>query len=295
MNTQSAHSPLWTELQVLLPAEPRQDFYLLVNQAAYSEHMKPISGLATLTRCPLFNQDLEACTDTATPFLVQLESARTNGSNLRALREVVDAGCFASALTLIESSLSLDQLAKALTIRCEAHLSDGYEVLLRYFDTRTMATLASAFTAPQSNAFFSCAKTWRYANRKGSFILAHATSEQSRDTFVPPLVLSADQENVLLDAGEADAVVDVLMRAQIEPLLELSFPDRHPVVEQHIKAAREWGLKSTADFASYSSLALLLGPQFDQEHPWKELSASVKGGRISMQEALRLAESTQPS
>lgn len=287
----TVHSPLWAELQKLLPEAPGDGWYLLVNQAAFANSMKSIEGLASFERQALLGQVADACRDSATPFVVSLRGVSSDQGRMRSLRRLCDDGCYGSALHLIESDLSLPALADELTTLCEALLPDDYEVLLRYFDTRVLAVLTQVMTPQQSVQFFSCARRWQYADRLGKWVQVDVGDARVETAASSHLVLSAAQQNALIQAGEADAVIDLLLRNKIEPLLDMPFPERHPTICRLIETAAGWGLSATADLAAYCSLALLRGVRFDKVEPWSSQLALVKRGDLKFSDALSLVDS----
>ena len=290
MTMDDLHSPLWRDIEQLQPVAHDGHRYLLVNQAAFSDRMKPIEGLAVFEKHPLLRQEPGACCDTATPFVVRLGDGLSDKAKARALRRLCDDGCYASALSVIDSDLPLHDIANALTARCEAQLPDNFDVLLRYFDTRILASLMSVLTSAQLAAFFSCASQWRYADRNGRLVQAFSTESKVADVFTPPLQFSAAQQNALIQAGEVDAVIDVLTRNKLEPLLDMPYPARHPTVQRQFVTAGQWGLSSTPDLASYCTLALLLGEGFESQAPWDSLLAAVKRGEFNLREAIAEVE-----
>jgi hypothetical protein len=288
------HSPLWLGLEKLLLEEQGHGLYLLVNQSAFASSMKSVERLASFEKQPLLGQVADAWRDSATPFVAALRGATSDEGKMRALRRLCDDGCYGSALHVIASNLTLHALADELTVRCEALLPDDYEVLLRYFDTRILASLMEVMTPEQSVMFFSCSQRWHYADRRGVLIQAHLFDDDTEIAVSAPLVLSVVQQNALIQAGEVDAVIDVLMRNKIEPLLDMPFPERHPTISRLINAAAGWALNSTADLAAYCTLALLGGEGFDKGEPWSSQLALVKRGDIRFSDALALVEA-QPA
>jgi hypothetical protein len=296
MTMSDQHSPLWRDLESLRPVAPGVQRYLLVNQAAFADHMAPVLGLAALPKCALLKQQgEEACCDTATPFVVALEGALSDKGRSRALRRLCDEGCYGTALSVIDSNLSLRDLASALTARCEAQLPENYDVLLRYFDTRIMATLIQVLSPVELETFFSCAQSWWYSDRNGVLVQAISADVPRSEKFASPLRLTVDQQNAFIQAGETDAVIDVLVQSKVEPLLDMPYPERYPIVHRYLEAARGWRLSSPRDLASYCTLALLHGEGFSLQSPWNAVLAAVKRGEIPLHEAISSIERATPT
>ncbi|MBC7993221.1 MAG: DUF4123 domain-containing protein [Rhizobacter sp.] len=285
------HSPLWRNFESLQPVAPGVKRYLLVNQAAFADHMAPVQGLAAFQKCPLLKQAEEACRDTATPFVLALGGALSDKGRTRALRNLCDAGCYGSALSVIDSDLSLHDLANALTARCDAQLPESYDVLLRYFDTRIVTTLIHVLSPAELEAFFSCVQSWWYSDRSGALVQAFSAGVQGSEKFAAPLRLNVEQQNAFIQAGETDAVIDVLVQNKVEPLLDMPYPERHPTVDRYLVAAGDWRLSSPRDLASYCTLALVYGEGFATQPPWDTVLAAVKRGEIPLHEAIASIES----
>ena len=160
------------------------------------------------------------------------------------LRDLADAACYACALSQIDTSLEIGQFADALTRRSEVLLPDGMSMLLRFFDTRILMPLLDVLTDDQRIAFLSCARDWWYADREGAMVPSLRPTWAGADTFAPPLKLSADQERAMIDASEADAVIDFVGSRGRHPLFDAPYPQRYPIVRALIDRAHHWGLEN---------------------------------------------------
>jgi hypothetical protein len=104
-------------------------------------------------------------------------------------------------------------------------------------------------------------------------------------------MLAPQQQNELIDAGEADLVIGLLANANFEPLIELPVAKRHIVISQFLADAKAWGLSETPDFTGYCCLALSMGPEFATLVPWDQWLPEIKAGHLKFGEALARAES----
>jgi Domain of unknown function (DUF4123) len=288
--TDNTFGPLWVSLKSMLPRGDNQHRYLLINQAAFGVNSALMKRLGKFKRAALLQQSIDACTDGATPFLVQWEGWSNDESNVRTIQTLCEQGCYACAVSALDSALSIEQLAAALTARCTVSLPDGVNMLLRFFDTRVMDALIDVLTPEQMESLVSCTTRWMYADREGPLDPASLSDRDGNDTFTAPLVLTVKQQNALIDAGEPDLVISQLIDANIEPLINLPVPRRHRAVSQIIASARSWGLSDTPDLAAYSSLALSMGADFASQAPWSELLPEVKAKRLTFSQALTKAE-----
>jgi Domain of unknown function (DUF4123) len=283
--------PLWKTLLSLFPRGTGEHRYLLINQAAFGANSALMKRLEKFPRAALLHQSVDACTDGATPFLVLWEGWSTDAQQLRTIQTLCEQGCYACAVSALDSSLNIDQLAAALTARCTVRLPEGIDMLLRFFDTRVMDALIDVLKPDQIELLVSCTTRWMYAGREGPLDPVSLSDREGRDTFVTPIELTQKQQNALIDAGEPDLVIGLLVDANIEPLIKMPVPRRYRAISQLIAKARQWGLSETPDFAAYCSLALSIGTGFAEQAPWSELLPEVKAKRLTFSQALATAES----
>lgn len=285
-----SESPLWLSIGELPPRGQDDHRYLLINQAAWHEQPEVIRGLLGFERVALFGQPVDACADGATPFLLRLDGHIGNTAVTRPLRTLCSSGCFASAISVLDASQPIGQLAAALSLRCEARLTEGQDVMLRCFDTRVLASLLDVLTPEQHSHLVSCTSHWWFAGRNGVLEPVTVSPWPARDEFTAPWHLTTDQEEALIDASDTDAMVDLLMRRKLEPLLDLPFVERHPVVDGLLARCKQWGLRGTSDQATYCTLALMRRqPDIGQLAPWDQLLPRVQRGELTFAAALAIA------
>lgn len=286
-------SPLWKSIEALpLPAAGSRR-YLLVNQAALPGQRALLARLTTLPSQALLGQEVEACHDGATPFVVCIDNAPMAARAM--LAELADAACYGCALSVIDTPLDLRHLANALTARTEVLLPDGDAMLLRFFDTRIFMSLIDVLGEAERHSFLSCATEWWYADREGAMVPSTRLGHESVDRYEPPLRLSAAQERAMIEAAEPDAVIDLLVSRGVRPLLDLPYPVRHPVVLGLVQRARGWGLDDLPDLAAFSLLALHGPTDFDRLAPWDELLPRVRQGELSFSAAIERAQDMEDS
>ena len=282
-------SPLWESVGTLQPRGDAEHRYLLINQAAWHAQPEVIRGLQGFDRVALLGQPESACHDGATPFLLRLDGHIGNIAATRPLRVLCDTGCFASALSVIDARLSMQKLASALSLRCEARLTELQYVVLRYFDTRVLEAMLDVFSASQLCQLVACTTHWWFAGRSGVLEPIHLSDWPAQDSFAPPWQLSQQQEEALLDASDADAMVDLLTRRNVEPLLQMPFVQRHPVVSSLLAQCQHWGLNGTSDQAAYCTVALMRGEDIARASPWDQLLPKVKRGELTFAAALEIS------
>lgn len=198
---------------------------------------------------------------------------------------------YANALILIESTLPHTALCHALHARTEAMLPEAIAVLLRYFDTRTFQVLLTTLEAPQRATFLGIASTWLYADRYGSAVTLPGSAEQA-DTFIAPLTLTPAQESALIDAGEADTLVNLLLDQGNTTLATLPPYTQHEVIACALDTARTYGIDQLPDQIAYCTLSLALGPGFHDTIDWQPVLSEVRAGRQRFMQALLTVSET---
>ncbi|WP_033371789.1 DUF4123 domain-containing protein [Caldimonas manganoxidans] len=280
---------LWDGWCAMPPPADGQHRYLLVNQAAWNAHRTVIRDLRSLPRQALLGQGGDACGDGATPFVIRIDGRPDEGARAWPLRAVCQTGQWACALHLIDSPLPLQGLAHALSERCLARLSDGQEMLLRYFDTRVLAAMCDVLRPTQMQDLVSCTSAWWFANRGGEWVSMNVLDWPGEERFQAPWHLSLEQEHALLDASEADAMIDLLTRQGQPALLALPYGERYPAIRELLAQGKAWGLDGTTDLSAYCTLGLSQGRTFSQAEPWQSALQQVREGRMSFIQAIEQA------
>lgn len=286
----SNDSPLWTSLQNL-PRCPEGSYrYLLINQAAFTDPKACTKALDAFEHCSLLDQPVSACRDGTTPFLIKLDDAANAARYTRTLATLCNEGCYASAISVLDASQTLECMAQAATQRCYAQLPDGSDVLLRYFDTRIMAALTNILDAEQHAGFLSCASTWWFAGREGQML--HATEIPSDQSwpFTSPVKFSLKQVAALTEATLPDGLLDTLIHSNLKLLIETPYPRRYSLIRQLVADARSWGLKARSDLVTYCVVALEAGAGFERSAPWSDLLDRVAKDEIRFADALQIAD-----
>jgi hypothetical protein len=221
----------------------------------------------------LFQGTAEQTALSAAPLLFALPF-RSGEVHERFLRWLAENGTYSSSILLLSSPSSLDTLCSQLARRLHGRISDGMEVLLRYFDPRVFESLLSVLSEQQAGEFLSPADCWWYPNRSGQLI--RRESVYGIDTFVSPLQLAAAQEFTMLDASEIDVVEGRLRTMYPDLAVRVNAPEREMFLRRQIAAANATGIVSTTDVTLYCGLAVLHGERFASVSPWREILAKAK-------------------
>ncbi|WP_312515186.1 DUF4123 domain-containing protein [Massilia sp.] len=188
---------------------------------------------------------------------------------------LAEHGTYTSSILLLSSPFGLDELCSQLARRMHARITDGMDVLLRYFDPRVFESLLAVLDEQQASTFLSPADCWWYPDRSGKLICRQSVC--GIDAFVSPLQLAAEQEFAMIDASEID-VVEGRLRGMFPDLaIRVNVAERELFLRRHMAAAHAAGIESTNDMTLYCGLAVIHGEHFADSSPWREILAKVRG------------------
>lgn len=256
---------------------PNENFYLLIDHAG-------IPGLdgklhyAKLEWASLFEGTAQANALSAAPLLILIGPASRKMRNGGFLMSVCERGAYSSCLMLIASQLSLSALASRLTGRLDAKISEDMDVLLRFFDPRVFEQLVHCLSNEQRKDFLSAASAWWFVDRRGELRAVDAQFSHE-ESFHPPLLLSARQEQELVDASEFDQVEEQLRLSVPREFSRLPPPKRYEFIAKQIGAAREFRIHSTRELALYCALALVYGAEFSALPEWSSQLDLIREGK----------------
>ena len=221
----------------------------------------------------LFQDSAQESALAAAPLLFPLVVQGERGQG-QFLEWLAAHGTYTSTVLMLSSPAGLDTLCGRLARRMHARVSEGMDVLLRYFDPRVFEALLAVFDEEQGSAFLNPADCWWYLDRGGA--LLRQPSAYADEEMDSPIVLSAAQEFALLDASEIDQVGAQLQSMLPDAVLSIGLAQRPAFLRRHMEAARLAGIAATHEVALYCGLALLYGEEFAQSSPWRELLAKVR-------------------
>lgn len=231
----------------------------------------------------------EACRwqDCASPVLLSLPVQPFSPAIAQATERAVEKWRYANALIYIESSLSEEHMRTSLLARTFAVLPQNLDVLLRFFDTRVFDRLLIALTPEQRHTFLSAGATWAFPDRWGHLRVERAAA--GGDTFAGPLRLDDHQEGILIDAGDADAMVDALLNQQHPSLGQRLPPEQYEAVDAALKQAFSLGIQNHSAQLAFCSLSLELGSGFQEQMPWSQWMPEVKTGKKNFDQIVAMA------
>ena len=272
------------------PVEPNSHRYLIVDAAA----TRP-TNMARELRLSHIGIDILTGADcvwkeSASPILVELPKAASGESVCRITSEALRKWRYANCFVFLETTHTPREAAAMLCERTQAVLPDDMEVVLRFFDPRIFSALVSHLDADALNSFLSGATRWAIPGRRGELQMIEQKPSESIASFVAPLRLNSAEEAALIDAGEADAMVDLLLNQNNAQLLTMIPPEQYESVNTALTQAHGFAIEHTPDQAMFCAIALALGLDFQAQEPWVKLLQEVKAGRVKFSEAAQLAQ-----
>lgn len=225
--------------------------------------------------------------DCASPVLLALPGQGFGAAAAMATERALEKWRYANALAYIESVQPFANMCRSLQARTEALLPQNMEVLLRFFDTRVLTRLLTLLPPIQRRLFLSAGTTWAFPDRWGH--LQIECQEAQEDSFVRPLQIDKQQEAALIDAGDADAVVDTLLN-QGTPKLEFMLPPhQYEKVSDALAQAKAWRIEVFSEQVAFCSLCLELGQDFAEKAPWNQWLLDVRSGKKKFSDMLATA------
>lgn len=213
------------------------------------------------------------------PVLLQLPIDTISHTKNSAWQQFMQRWQYTNALTLLESSLPFEQLSQALHNRTNALLPDTMDVILRFFDTRTLAALINILNPEQLALFTSIAWQWIYIDRYGKAQTLQANRSGIADQFLPPLKFNTLQETQLIDAGEVDAMVNLLINQDDSQLIRLMPPKQYELISNLLSSAKKYQIHQLTEQAAFCRVGLGLGGDFHLQNPWNTELVAVTTGK----------------
>lgn len=107
------------------------------------------------------------------------------------------------AFTMLVSDLSLDDLARALSLRTSIHIDGAGKGLLRFYDATVLPSVLNAFDTFKANALLAPAWAWLYVERDGGLCETRPKSKAAR---LMRWSVTVQEQLALRQAGLADRV-----------------------------------------------------------------------------------------
>jgi hypothetical protein len=276
-----------------LRLDSSDNYYLLVDQSAFPYISKIKKKIAALQIVNVLDTNANQPMDMASPLLIKWDF---NDSNNELVQWFCTQGAYANGLHILKSALPLTQLAEKLAERSDALLPDNLTVLLRYFDTRILASLLKILTKEQINLLSNDIQSWWYVNRSGELTIACLDNHgQSEPAIKPQIIFNAEQEARLLDAANGDMILSQLQQNPPEIMYPMRPDQQYALVTHLISMALENGIQQVPEWLAFCTLGFATQGAIYQQAPWPDLLSQIKAGKITFVEALDLTHEDQPA
>ena len=203
------------------------------------------------------------------------------------LRWLYSACRESTSLTFVHSTLSLESLAERLKYRLEVVLPDGLPALLRYFDTRILESLIQVLEREQRSHFFGIASCWQWLDRAGDVRQLNAP-QLPDDGWPMPFPFTEPQQNAMIDAAEADALVQQMQIHGLDLCASHSRAELHAIASNCIAKNHQFGIDGTPSQTIFALTTLQLGADFIQQPEWAKLVSKIIHKKINFEDAIRL-------
>lgn len=278
-----------TDLQSFLDSVSAQSaarqthFYALVDHAGAPGLLDRLHERPHTHWLNVFTASREGPSMDAAPLLLDLETI-----SQKPWLQWLHFSCIEStSLTLLHSSLELPALAECLKRRLDVLLPDAVPALLRYFDTRIIESLLQFLEAEQCKTFFGIAACWQWLDRAGE-LRYYQVEQLPDDSWPSPWKLDEKQQNAMIDAAEADALVQQMQNHGMELCAGRSRASLHTLAQNCIAQATQFGIDGMPARTLFSLLALQIGTGFHEQAEWAALLARVRLKEISFEDAVKL-------
>lgn len=189
----------------------------------------------------------------AAPWLIPLLPGQQSHSQLKALLKHCSGR---PMLSFVAGSLPVAELSQHWEKLHWVDTPDNQRMLLRLADTRVLPMLPKVLASDQWSAFAAPLQHWYFINREGR--LSSCPLPNNEQPAHPPLHLSQNQLNALVQAAEPDAVIDLLME-QMQDIVPLSLKksEFYALVSEACGLGCEYGVESFPDTVSLAVAACL--------------------------------------
>lgn len=266
----------------------------LVDLAFDHEHGKPLNW--PHERVPLYADD--ALTTVSPTLLAMRPQAPHAAADPEALaqgvRRLLRHCQGRPMLSLLQTRLSLPELAKAWQGVRWVKTADGQRFLLRMADTRVLVTLPSCLAPAQWARVCRPVLAWHVVNRLGDWqalpippspMLAEPDTIQVGSE--APFEIDDDELGRLLDAAQPDALIHALHRDVPDVLPQAT--DRakvHAWVSAACELARQHGLDGSTDQLTLAAVVCATAGEALSHPALPELLASHRPGQADLADAL---------
>lgn len=256
--------------------------YLLVDHSGAPGLVTALRRRPPLRWSSLFADSKEEAALDVAPILISVVHKFADPMEREFLRWMLRACELSTSLTILHSTLDHDVLAKALKKRLDVQLPDRMPVLLRYFDTRILESLLTVLTAAQSKNFSGLASRWQWLDRAGQLQVREST-QAAADGWPNNFEFDVAQQNALIDAGQADALVEQMQLQAPDVCQTTTRAQLHAIAEECAAKFERLSIEDIRSQSLFCLTAVHLGPEFDKQARWVDALARVGKKQVSFE------------
>ena len=207
----------------------------------------------------------------ASPHLIAINLLEKN-TQLQ-LRKILNACNGKPMLSIIASPLSIDDLTNRFKPFLEISAEDEQSFVLRFADTRILPVLDGILCDEQLPEWRHGISHWWYPNRHGNLVSLpeYATQNPSKKLKTAHLKLTQSRFNQLIEAGDADAVLDAIFDQNPAFLVEKKPSHFYTMIQQLQIPIRTFEINNFTDIVLFCTTALATNAQFYEQTSFKAL------------------------
>lgn len=194
---------------------------------------------------------------------------------------LLDATTGRHAGSFLLSALDLNALAARLSPFVDVKMADDSTMVMRFFDPRVLPFWLVLAQAAFSRHLAGTLSRWFYWDAQLALKAVPFTAPggAAADAGFPLRITSA-QEQQLLEACHPYTLIERFRVEDPAALAKVPVTERYAFFQTQIERARGHGIEATGELEAYCSLAIDLGPLFDEHEvmrtPWRDVKAGAK-------------------
>jgi hypothetical protein len=258
-------------------AKERGHLLFLLVDTAHAENSNLKLDTWQIPYASLFQATPEAGLIEIAPLLIAVNELG-DGRRQKLFEWAQAMGYAAPAVSWFESNVGLTAMADHLRLFHTVGLSEGQNMLMRWYDTRILPVWFACLAAPQAEAFSAGVLNWHFVDRAGSVATLPISDlsiafPQAPEFGQPLITLTDHQFGLLIEAADLDVLLGHLRRIIPDELKQVPNAKLMHFVSRYQQEAVAAGLDDIDRQTQYVLLALYTTGK-GVEHP--ELKAFMK-------------------
>lgn len=245
--------------------------YALIDTAFFMLD-KPSKQSAWLDQAVSIYRDTElAGLSEASPHLIAINLLEKNTQ--QHFRKILNACNGKPMVSVIASSLSIDDITNRFKPFLEISAEDEQSFVLRFADTRILPVLDGILCNEQLPEWRQGISHWWCPDRHGNLVSLpkYATQNSSKALTTAHLKLTQSRFNQLIEAGDADAILDAIFDQNPAFLVEKKPSHFYTMIQQLQIPIRTFEINNFTDIVLFCTTALATNAQFYEQTSFKAL------------------------